>query len=255
MNTACETIEQHVGALFSCTTINERTRIRTPFLYPDGDLVDLFLQDQGAVMVLSDLGETLRWLRMQTVAQRKSKKQRQLITDVVQTCGIQEFKGSLFVRLDSLDQLAEASVRLGQAAMRVADLWFTLRNQAFESIADEVEAYLIDEKVRYERSIKLIGRSTRQWTIDFQTATAKRTCLISVLSTGTRGATRQLTNNTMAAWVDLSQYQGMTPPHRFVSLFDDTVDIWDEDDFKLLEDYSEIVRWSDPSELLIKISA
>lgn len=38
------------------------TRIRTPFTYPDGDVIDLFYQihDDGQVTV-SDLGETMRW--------------------------------------------------------------------------------------------------------------------------------------------------------------------------------------------------
>ena len=39
------------------------TRIRTPFTYPDGDVIDLFYQihDDGNV-TLSDRGETMRWL-------------------------------------------------------------------------------------------------------------------------------------------------------------------------------------------------
>lgn len=255
MITTCETIANHVGALFSCTPINAYTRIRTPFLYPDGDVVDLFLKEGSSELILSDLGETLRWLRMQTPTQRKSKKQRQLVNDVVQTTGVELFRGEILTRVNNIEQLGEASIRLSQATIRVADIWFTLRNQSFESIADEVEEFLVSENVKYERNVKLLGRSTRQWTIDFQTFTPRRSSLVSVLSTGSRGATRQLTNNVVAAWVDLSQYQAMNPPYRFISLFDDTVDIWDEDDFRLIEGYSEIVRWSDPNELLIKLVA
>ena len=31
-----------MGELFTCAPLNGYTRIRTPFLYPDGDVIDLF---------------------------------------------------------------------------------------------------------------------------------------------------------------------------------------------------------------------
>ncbi len=37
---------------------------------------------------------------------------------------------------------------------------------------------------------------------------------------------------------------------KFLSLFDDTSDVWAEEDFRLLEPLSEIARWSQPDELV-----
>ena len=34
----------------------------------------------------------------------------------------------------------------------------------------------------------------------------------------------------------------------FVSLFDDTEDVWHQEDFNLVDEYSEIARWSQPEE-------
>jgi hypothetical protein len=43
----CEEIASTIGELFSCSSVGEYTRIRTPYLYPDGDVVDLFLKTNG----------------------------------------------------------------------------------------------------------------------------------------------------------------------------------------------------------------
>jgi len=74
---------------------------------------------------LSDLGETLSWLRMQSVARKWTIKQKQLVNDVCVTLGIEQFRGML--RSDA--ESAAAVMRLGQVAVRVADLWFTFHTR------------------------------------------------------------------------------------------------------------------------------
>lgn len=46
-----ESIQKEIGALFTCTEHGDYTRIRTPYLYPDGDYIDLFYRcnDDGAL--------------------------------------------------------------------------------------------------------------------------------------------------------------------------------------------------------------
>lgn len=38
----CEIIAASIGALFECELVNQYIRIRTLFLYPDGDALDLY---------------------------------------------------------------------------------------------------------------------------------------------------------------------------------------------------------------------
>src|SRR5438067_377039 len=48
---------------FSCTPASDgRLRVITPYLYPDHDLIELFVREAGKEVVVSDLGETLRHL-------------------------------------------------------------------------------------------------------------------------------------------------------------------------------------------------
>ena len=95
----CEEITQRMGELFWCSPVNGYTRIRTPYLYPDGDIIDLFLKQAGDSSTVTDLGETLRWLRMQSIAQRRSPRQNQLIEDVCMNHGVEFFRGMLMVRV------------------------------------------------------------------------------------------------------------------------------------------------------------
>lgn len=135
--TPCDAIAGQLGALFSCSQHGQYVRVRTPFLYPDGDIVDLFVRDEGSRVVVSDLGESLRWLRNQTLAMKRPPRQRLLIEDIKLTNDVEVFKGMLIARSDA-DKLADAVMRVGQAAVRVGDLWFTVQSRAVQSATDDV---------------------------------------------------------------------------------------------------------------------
>jgi hypothetical protein len=250
MATPCEAIAERMRGLFSCTPVKEYVRIRTPFLYPDGDVIDLFLKESQETPTLTDLGETLRWLRGQSISQRRSAKQQQLIEDVCLTHGVEHYRGMLMLRLRPGDELASAVTRLAQAASRVADIWFTLRARAVESATDEVADFLGEHVIAFERGERLPGRSGRTWTVDFHTRTPCRSSLIYVLSTGSRGAARGLVEHVVTAWYDLSHLKLGPEARRFVSLFDDTMDVWTEEDFRLVGDLSDVSRWSRPDDLI-----
>ena len=251
MKPPCTLIQEQLGALFRCAEIGNYIRIRTPFIYPDGDYIDVFFeqsQDQETI-ALSDLGETVRWLKMQTTSLRRSPKQNQMIQDICLTHGVEFFRGMLQARYRVGENMALAITRVSQAALRTADIWFTFRTRAVESVTDEVAEYFTEMHIPHERNVTLAGRSGKTWPINFHTRTPKRSSLVHVLSTGSRGATRRVTDHVVAAWHDLNQLKVGPEALHFVSLFDDTSDVWSSEDFKQLEDLSDIARWSEPEEL------
>src|SRR5689334_22355306 len=138
----CDQLQSQIGSLFSCEAKDDYVRIRTPFLYPDGDYIDLFMRPNQDPLTITDFGETTRWLRMQTVSPRRSAKQKQMIQDICLTHGVEFFKGMLELRCQSPADLAGPVTRLSQAALRVADLWLTYRSRIYESVADEVATFL-----------------------------------------------------------------------------------------------------------------
>lgn len=70
MKPPCVLIQEQMGELFRCVEVGDCIRIRTPFMYPDGDYIDIFWEPNngGETITLSDLGETVRWLKMQTIS-------------------------------------------------------------------------------------------------------------------------------------------------------------------------------------------
>ena len=244
----CHELQKGLGALFTCSEQGDYQRIRTPYLYPDGDNIDLFCQVQGDVVTVSDLAETTGWLRMQSVALRRSPKQAQLIEDACVTHGVEFYQGMLQARCRPGDDLAAVVTRVAQAALRVSDLWFTFRTQAVQSIASDVADFLAERKFKFEPGEKLAGRSGHGWTVDFHVRAEQRSSLVLVLATGNRAAARRVSEHVVAAWHDLNHLAAGPEALRFVSLFDDTSDVWADEDFRMVEPLSIISRWSRPDE-------
>jgi hypothetical protein len=250
----CELIRETIGEIFTCAQVNEYTRIRTPFLYPDGDVIDVFLKNKGGVLTLTDLGESLRWLKMQSLSPRRSPRRQKLIQDVCLTHGLEFFHGMLVLRVAAGESLASATTRIAQGALRVADVWFTMRTRSVESVNDEVEDLLKEKSIPFERGEELIGRSGKAWRIDFHTRTPRRSSLVSVLSTGSRSASKAIAEHVLATWYDLSNLKVGPEALQFISLFDDTADVWSSSDIHLLAELSEIARWSKPEEFVTNLA-
>lgn len=255
MNTPCDLLIKQAGELFECNSQGKYWRIRTPYLYPDGDRLDLFTKQDDDILTLTDLGETLRWLKMQTISMRRTAKQNALIEDICLNHGIEFYKGMLMARVRSENDFSAVLTRLSQAAIRVADLWFTFRFRAVESVTDEVADFLNEKDVGYERSEKLPGRSGRVWNIDFHTRLPRVSSLVCVLSTGSRAAAKRVSEHVVATWYDLSHMKVGPEQLKFISLFDDTMDVWSTEDFQLVDDLSEIARWSKPEEFIELLQA
>ncbi len=60
-------------------------------------------------------------------------------------------------------------------------------------------------------------------------------------------------NNIVTAWVDFSHFK-VSQGIRFISLFDDTYDVWSGEDLALVSELSETVLWSNSDDLLQKIA-
>ena len=248
-NELCVSIGQSLPPLFACSPApQEGVRVRTPMLYPDGDVVDVFVLERGSGYTITDFGDALGWLGLQSISRQRSPKQQMLIQDVCQTLRIELFQDQLVIRQVVSDELAESVLRVAQAAVRVSDLWFTFRSQSFQNTADEVDEWLREKRIPFDRQVTKQGRSAQNWTIDFETHTDNRTSLVFLLSTGSRGTVRRLAEHVLAGCVDLSHLKIDQSGLAFVSLFDDTEDVWRPEDFNLVDEHSEIARWSRPDE-------
>lgn len=187
---------------------------------------------------------------MQTISQQRTPKQRALIEDVCLTHGVEFYKGMLVARCRSDGEFAAVATRVAQAALRVADLWFTFRARSVQSVADDVADFLTDRQLRFERNEKLVGRSGKIWSPDFHVRAIQRSSLVYVLSTGSTAAARAIVNQVHTAWFDLNHLVSGPEAFSFISLFDDSLDVWTDEDFRLAEQLSTVARWSTPDALV-----
>ncbi len=253
MTDACKTLKDNLGSLFHCKEMrNDLIRIRTPFSYPDGDLVDLFLENDGSK--LTDLGETLRWLRMQSVATRRTVKQKDLIQRTCDANGFSLNRGAIEVSLRHGDvvthasRLAELVLRLAQACVRISDVWFTYRTRSIISVADEVADFLGENDISFERDKKFVGNSGREVSVDFHVLGSDS--LIQVLATASSAATYRIIDHTVRVWLDV----GHTPSKQ-ITLVDDSSDVWMHNEVEWLQSFSDVVYWSQPQTLLNLVAA
>ena len=183
-----------------------RYTVPMPYLYPDGDNIDLYCEVADDIVTVTDLAETTGWLRMQSLATRRSPNQNRLISDACITHGVEFYRGMLQARCHPDDDLANVVTRVAQAALRVSDLWFTFRYSREESVPGEVAEYLAENGLEHERAKGITGRSLRVWNVDFHVRTVGRSSLVYVLNTGSRAAANRITDHVVAAWYDLNHH-------------------------------------------------
>ena len=261
----CVSIARTLPSLFECSPAPmEGVRVRTPRLYPDCGMVDVFVLERGDGHLLTDFGEALVWLRMRSLSTRRSPRQQYLIEDVCQTLGVELYHGELTLRVGAGDDMAEAVIRLAQAVVRVSDIWFTFRyrrtsqdsarsrSAAYSrSTSDEVEYWLREKRIHFERGVKQIGQSSRDWTIDYLVDSTERTSLVFLLSAASREDVTRVTDHVVSGCLDLNYLRNEQPHLSFVSLFDDTNtrNVWRDEDFTLVSRMSKVAYWSRPDEV------
>ena len=124
-------ISGSIPGLFACSPAPfGRVRVKTPILYPDGGIVDVFVEERGATWCVTDLGEALGWLGLQSVSDRRSPKQDEMIEEVCRALRVTLRRGQLELPVATLDDLGDAVLVLAQTVARVADASFLERPRA-----------------------------------------------------------------------------------------------------------------------------
>jgi hypothetical protein len=110
------------------------TQIETPFLMPDGDVIDLYYRKEGeTTFLLTDLGETLAWLRLQLADPHLPEMVHTWVQDICSSLGIEQSKGMLVVHVAAPESLTDDLLRLAQGVVQIASLYVLLRERVTEA--------------------------------------------------------------------------------------------------------------------------
>ena len=247
-----EALQHELPALFECTEVSRGSvRVRTPLLYPDGGLIDVFVIERSGEYLVTDHGDSLGWLGMQTASDRLTANQNEMIDDICLGLGIRRDRGQLTATCEKPFAIADAIHRLGQAALRVADVNFTFRTRQVQSIGDEIETWLRSrsEQFRVERNVKRRGASGHDWTLDYSVSVQERTSLMFLLTASNPSTAWTRSTIVFAGFSDLREQALENGSVAHISLFDNTETTWRPDSVSLLGRVSTPVMWSERDQL------
>lgn len=237
---------EHLKESFRCIPGNERICIVTPYLYPDNDLIELFVEDIGVDKVrVTDLGETLRHLESIGLDLLSSRKRRFLLNQIAQRIHITVNNGRL-EKEGTVQDVGSLISDLAESARSISDLIYTSKAYEPATFPQEVSVYLNEHKIEHERNYKLTGSRTEGvYKVDIY-IDGKRSSpiLVDTLSPPQESAIKTTVNRTLRKWFDINGHRTK------ISLLNDIDYTWRDDDLKLLSDLSVVYIWSQKDRFL-----
>ena len=125
--------------------------------------------------------------------------------------------------------------------MRIADLNYTRRANLQTTFSEEFEELLADINAPFEQNVALTGKFG-DVRVDYRVTGAKTTSLLLIWSSGSASAAHAIGNEIFRKWHDLDI---PTRIEQRVTVFDDRVDIYRDEDIKRIEEYSAIFPMTD----------
>lgn len=241
---SCENLRETVSGFSlvqQCDVVKSGAlRIATPFHYPNGSNIDLFLEqnlDLFGGVILTDKGLTADYVADYNFNLWKSKKRRILIEDICSTLEVQQQSGrfQIYLQPDEIPQLSSAIVRLAQACLRATDLVFTQRLQMLGAFQDEVEDFIAVKNLDYESDVILPGAYGKEVKVDFHVTGVSVSSLVQTFSTRTNS--HPLANEIFIRFWDLQAYRSH---NQFITVYDDLSHFRD-DDLRRLNEISPLV--------------
>jgi len=242
--TECEKIVQayldYLGQGFKCYTEDEYVVLETPYLYPDGDTIQLFIELLSENRVrMSDLGETLRSLAMLNY-KLSSRARKSQFNHILTSTGVRSNKGALCV----VTTKEEAGVKMSDllnGIRQVSSLVYTLRGYAAPTFREEVEGFIRAEGYDPQVDYEIYGDSGRLYRVHLYLDDRRRQAF-RTLSAHTRAWAENQLNATYVMWDDIKlKHEDI----QRITVIDDIDSVWTSEWLTLLRRVSEFVAlWS-----------
>ncbi len=232
---AIETLE--VG--FQCTEYGRRMCITTPYMYPDNDLIEVFVENiSGKRVRVTDLGETLRHLESLGLDLLASRKRQFLLEQITQRIHVNVQRGKL-EKEGSADEVGSLLVDVAAAAHSVADLIYTSKAYEPATFPEEVSMLLTENKIEHEKRHRVIGDTGKKYWVSLRINGRKDTeILVEALSPSQETAMTATVNRAFRLWSDVDGTR------RKISLLNDIDYLWKKEDIALLQKVSVLQIWS-----------
>lgn len=242
-NDIIDTYLETLRGEFKCIKRDEYIRIITPYLYPDNDLIEVFVQEISPdSLIITDLGETLRHLHTQGFDIFSTSKRKFLYETIISRANLQAIKGEL-VKETTPDKLGEAIFDVISTSKALGDLIYTSTAYEPAIFTEEVEAFLKENDIRYEKNIQVIGVTGKKYRINFKVFNHQES-LMEILSPKSKLGIKFKVDATFRTWYDIDKQA------KKFSMLNDIDFVWKDPDIRILNEVSNVILWSKKEKIL-----
>lgn len=251
-------IGHSLNLIRSCYTMhNGALRLETPFVYPNGSYIDIFLKEKHALLgsyVLSDFGQTSLFLRDAQVNVISTQKKKQALDDICVELDVKYREGAFEVEIDKpeMSDISDALTRISQACIRLADFLIHQRLRSANAFRDDIEEFLEAAGLRYVADIEVPGPYERAVKLDFEVFGATGSSYVLILAALNETAAHSSANEIFRKLHDLT-LKRYHEKHKFVIVYNSDSAAIRSDDLKRLGEQSEVVSYPDEEKALGEI--
>lgn len=230
---------------FKCLPSEKRMRIVTPYLYPDNDLIEIFVEEVGPNRIrVTDLGETLRHLESLGVDVLASSKRQFLLEQITKRIHVDIQRGKLG-REGTIEDVGSLLMDVVTAAQGVADLVYTSKAYEPATFPEEVSSFLSEHRIEHERPASVFGTTGKKYRVSLRVDGRREAeTLIEAMSPSQEAAMTTTINRVFRMWFDVDETR------RKVSLLNNIDYSWKAEDLALLGRVSVVHTWSKKEQFL-----
>lgn len=247
-----EYIRESSVNLFKCSYNQDYIILTTPFFYPDGDEIELFIEFKEDCLILSDMGETLRYLDTYLFDVFSTNRRKEIVNEVIVSNNVRLNRGIIYAVIKNLDKFLDATFNICQAIIRISDLLYTAKGQSLAAFEEEVKSFLDNNKLNYEEDYK-VETSVNSYQFEFAVESQKGVKLLKLMNAPKKKASPPI-DRIVRIWFDVStELDTEYPKENRITLLDDTSYRWVPSQYAVIEKLSIVNRWSQKDTLLQRL--
>ncbi len=258
----CSNLAEIVTALplvEECAALRDGTlRISTPFTYPNGEHIDVFLSETRDIfrdLRLSDYGQTTHYLRTAQAKLGGTRRKREILADITAQTGVRFASGDLYI--ESVDRnlaaLPDFIFRLSQACVRVSDFGTHQRLRSSNPFRDDVEDFLEARHLVCIPDVSVQGKYGSV-SLDYEVRFGKGSAYLLVLAALNESSAHNSANEIFSKWHNILHGEANSFAKR-VTVYNSQSNAIRGEDLDRLRDYSNVVSYPQEQDLLASLLA
>lgn len=155
--------------LVTANSSSDWLEISTPFVGLFNDTVDIYVKKEGAKIILSDDGNTLRDLELSGLEISRSPKRKEILDRILVNYGVRINNEELITEATERD-FPQKKLNLISAISETSDMYYLARHTVASVFKEDVKAYLDEQELIYTPYFISKGSTGLEFTFDFQIA-------------------------------------------------------------------------------------